>query len=162
MSPIRGSFTVSRGFIGHDDTEYKGIDTVPLDSSSWNVYAVADGVVEEVRIGSYQGDKDAFNGAGNFVVIHHEQGPRNGRYGHTPPVVYTKYFHLSEVYVQPGPVTAGQLIGRIGNTGNTRSENGGDGSHLHFQVHEESRYGPLKDPREYIYLGDGSACNWGN
>ena len=54
---------------------------------------------------------------GNAVTLYHGGG------------FATRYAHMSAVYVSPGQsVSQGQMIGRIGNTGNS------SGPHLHFEV----------------------------
>ncbi len=65
-------------------------------------------------------------GYGLFVVIDHN-------------IDYlTLYAHLSQVTVQEGQVVAkGQLIGRVGSTGNS------SGPHLHFEIRD---FGALVDP----------------
>jgi murein DD-endopeptidase MepM/ murein hydrolase activator NlpD len=40
----------------------------------------------------------------------------------------TTYNHLSEVLATPGPVAAGDVLGRVGSTGHST------GPHLHFEV----------------------------
>ena len=69
-------------------------------------------------------------GYGYFVMIEHE-----GSYE-------TVYAHCSVLYVTAGQyVTRGQLIGSVGNTGNS------NGNHLHFEV----RYlGMCYDPAAFI------------
>ncbi|MBI3958904.1 MAG: M23 family metallopeptidase [Chloroflexi bacterium] len=61
-------------------------------------------------------------GYGNFVVIDHK-------------IDYlTLYGHLSEIFVSEGQVVAqGQLIGRVGSTGNST------GPHLHFEIRDFGR-----------------------
>lgn len=56
-------------------------------------------------------------GAGNFAYIDHGGG------------ISTAYFHLSGYAVRSGWVSAGQVIGWVGATGDAH------GAHLHFQVH---------------------------
>jgi murein DD-endopeptidase MepM/ murein hydrolase activator NlpD len=65
--------------------------------------------------------------AGNMIIIDHGNN------------VQTKYFHLNERYIRVGQrVTRGQVIGTVGNTGNST------GPHLHYEVHVE---GIPKDPQ---------------
>ncbi len=85
---------------------HTGLDIVG--KSGTDIYAAADGVV-------------VFSGLltvrGNATMINHGWG------------VYTGYMHQSELMVKPGDlVKAGQLIGRVGNTGRV------EGPHLHWEV----------------------------
>jgi hypothetical protein len=74
----------------------------------YDILAAADGIVV------YTGTLTVRGGA---TVIDHGWG------------VYTTYMHQSEILVKPGDhVTAGQLIGKIGNTGRVQ------GPHLHWEV----------------------------
>jgi len=130
VPPVYG--TVQEGF----SSEHEAIDIfAPLDTP---VYAAADGVVEEIRIGSYRYDGDAY-GAGNYVVLRHQN---------LNPELWTKYLHLNQVLVTSDEsVSAGQQVGTIGNTGNTI---GPTGYHLHFEIREGSRQGTSIDPLRYI------------
>ena len=52
------------------------------------------------------------------------------------------YAHMSVRYVNVGDtVQKGQMIGRVGNTGNSR------GAHLHFEVRY---YGEKQDPLKFV------------
>lgn len=75
------------------------------------VYAAADGVIEQAgRAGGY----------GNVVVIRHTAQ------------VKTRYAHLSKIVVKEGTrVAQGEMVGKVGATGNVRGKNG---VHLHFEV----------------------------
>lgn len=69
---------------------------------------------------------------GEYVLIDHGGG------------ISTLYAHMSERLVQAGDtVSAGQLVGYCGLTGNTK------GYHLHFEVREN---GKVTNPRNYITL----------
>lgn len=85
---------------------HTGVDlTAPVGTP---VYAVASGVV---------GQSDAGGWAGVHAVIHHEDGS-------------SLYAHMSSMTVKPGDhVTAGQVIGAVGNTGRSF------GAHLHFEYY---------------------------
>lgn len=73
------------------------------------VYAASSGIVAQSRAGGW---------AGTHVVLNHGNGGS------------TLYAHLSGKVVSPGqPVRAGQLIGYVGNTGNSY------GAHLHFEYY---------------------------
>ena len=59
--------------------------------------------------------------AGNAVIVN-------------SPTVMSRYYHLQSIVVTRGqPVSAGQLLGYSGKTGHVVPQNGGDGSHLHFE-----------------------------
>ena len=102
--PVDGGW-VSDGFGG--ERNHKGMDIAA--STGTEIYAAADG--EVVSAGWNTG------GYGYFVQI-----------GHTDEY-QTVYGHMSEVLVSDGQyVSRGQLIGLVGNTGNSF------GSHCHFEV----------------------------
>lgn len=70
------------------------------------------------------------SGYGIYVILDHGDG------------YSSLYAHMSARYVSTGDyVTKGQMIGRVGNTGNSR------GAHLHFEVRY---YGEKKDPLNYV------------
>ncbi|MEK7113551.1 MAG: M23 family metallopeptidase, partial [Patescibacteria group bacterium] len=81
------------------------------------IYSVADGVVKLARMG--------WNGAyGNLIIIQHSNGTE------------TLYSHLYKIATKTGSsVSQGDLIGFVGNSGRVRASPGGNGSHLHFEVH---------------------------
>lgn len=72
-------------------------------------------------------------GYGNVIVIKHD-----GKFK-------TRYAHLSKILIKSGAqVNAGQVIGKVGSTGNTRaSGKTRDSSHLHFEV---EMYGKRVNP----------------
>ncbi|MFQ5628253.1 MAG: murein hydrolase activator EnvC family protein, partial [bacterium] len=87
-------------------TENLGID-IELEAGA-SVHAVADGKVTAV---TWQ------RGRGNLIIINHSDG------------YYTVYTHLDEILVNlQQTITAGQLIGKVGETGSL------EGPLLHFQV----------------------------
>lgn len=92
------------------------------------VYAAAAGQVVRVTNGGAYGQR---------IEIEH-----NGK-------VWTLYAHLSQAAVRVGQtVSAGQLIGKSGNSGNSH------GAHLHFEVRAgANRYSNTVDPMKYL---DGS------
>lgn len=81
------------------------------------IYASAPGKVLLARYG--------WNGAyGNMILIQHPNGTQ------------TLYSHLSSISTKTGAtVGRGELIGKVGNTGRVRAAPGGNGAHLHFEVH---------------------------
>lgn len=65
------------------------------------------------------------------------------------------YLHMNRVAVVTGSnVFAGQTIGEGGNTGRVRAGKGGDGSHLHLEIHRVDAGGArvLVDPSEVLPL----------
>ena len=92
------------------------------------IYATFDG---RVRHTTY-----IARGYGHLIIIRHDNG------------LETFYAHLSEINVKPGDwVTAGQLIGKGGNTGRST------GSHLHYEI----RYkGHSFDPERLIDFTTGT------
>lgn len=76
---------------------------------------------------------------GNAIVIE-SAAPHDGR------PLYTLYGHLSEVFVDEGrPVSAGQLIGRSGDSGVAV------GPHLHFEVRlGQNDYNATRNPRLWL------------
>ncbi len=86
---------------------HNGID-IPADFHT-DIYAVADGICE-VAVWT--------NDYGNFIVLWHENLG-----------VYTFYAHCSAINIAKGQtVSAGDIIGLVGNTGNSY------GNHLHFGI----------------------------
>lgn len=71
-------------------------------------------------------------GAGNYSIISHGGG------------VWTIYMHQSSFAVRSGWVEAGQVIGYVGNTGNSY------GPHLHFEVRTGSTWGYAQDPISWM------------
>ena len=98
---------------------HQGIDVV----ATWQaqVVAAADGSVVEhwpPPDGYYRGHPVY----GGLLILEHENGWR------------TLYAHLSETRVRTGMrVEAGEVIGRVGNTGMSR------GDHLHFEISDAAR-----------------------
>ena len=92
--------------------KYKtAIDLASLGGIDVSVRAAASGVVLIARNSGWNG------GYGNYIVIQHSNG------------LQTLYAHLSEVSVNQGQsVGQGDLIGNMGNTGNST------GTHLHFEL----------------------------
>lgn len=121
LMPVAELRTVGRGYSGY----HGGVDLMAPYGSP--VLAAAAGRVV------YAGRYYAY---GNIIDIEHDDG------------AITRYAHLSRYAagVRPGmTVTAGQVIGAIGTSGNAH------GAHLHFEV----RYGgrPV-DPKPHIMLAE--------
>ena len=119
--PVDGGY-VSDPFIS--DRNHKGMDIGAVTGTE--IYAAADGVV--VSAGWNSG------GYGYFVQLGHVDGYQ------------TVYGHMSSVLVMEGQeVSRGQLIGLVGNTGNSF------GSHCHFEVRQD---GICLDPALFINTYD--------
>ncbi len=121
--PLDGGW-ISDTFIS--DRNHKGLDIAANEGT--DIYAAADGVV--ISAGWNSG------GYGYMVQIDHLNGYQ------------TVYGHMSSVFaVENQTVTKGQLIGAVGDTGNSY------GSHLHFEV----RYmGVCLDPELFLNTVDGT------
>ncbi|MBP8016583.1 M23 family metallopeptidase, partial [Candidatus Gracilibacteria bacterium] len=68
------------------------------------------------------------SGYGNTVSIKHQIS--NGKY------IYSNYSHLSKITAVKGPIKIGEIIGEVGNTGNSY------GNHLHFQIDITNQFHP--------------------
>ncbi len=107
---IKDWFGLRRSFNGSAyDYFHSGVDYgICSQDHPFDIYAAADGVVVAAS---------ALNVRGNATIIDHGWG------------VYTAYYHQAEIYVSAGQqVRAGQLIGKIGQTGRVT------GPHLHWEV----------------------------
>jgi murein DD-endopeptidase MepM/ murein hydrolase activator NlpD len=99
---------------------HRGIDLAAVRGTA--VKAAASGIVIEAHENG---------GYGNTVVIAHT----NLRY-QSDKTFKTRYAHLDKILVRKGQkVLTGECIGKVGSTGFVRKKRGGDGSHLHFEVH---------------------------
>ena len=103
---------------------HKGIDLAA--PKGREVYAVASGKVVAAGFGVWH------SSYGYHVVIKHDFG-------------FTNYAHLSKITVKKGQsVSAGQIIGYCGSTGNST------GPHLHFEIHKGAKPWNRIDPMPYI------------
>ncbi|MDP2651963.1 MAG: LysM peptidoglycan-binding domain-containing M23 family metallopeptidase, partial [bacterium] len=130
QSPKSSSYsTISNPYIGGSGSAQPGYYSNPLPGGiitqgihGWNavdigaargtpIHAAAKGTVIIARTGGWNG------GYGNYVVITHDNGSQ------------TLYGHMTYAIVSSGQsVMAGQVIGYVGNTGEST------GPHLHFEV----------------------------
>lgn len=109
----RDSYTISSRFgwrtLRGRPNYHEGVDLQTFQVIGVPIYAVKDGVC---TVPAFDG-----NGYGNYVTIDHGDG------------IQTRYAHMSSVAVSSGQsVTAGEIIGFVGSTGNST------GPHLHFEV----------------------------
>ncbi len=122
VRPVTGGYRITAGFGDRSGLwgsgRHTGLDfACPVGTS---VHAVAAGIV--IAAG--------FDGAyGNRLEVRHADG------------TVTTYNHLSSITVHGGRVGAGEVIGRVGSTGNTT------GAHLHLEVLQG---GSLVDPARWL------------
>ncbi len=100
-----------------------------------DVIAVSDGTVAKMGFGDYE---NGYSGYGNFILVDHGNG------------LTTQYSHLYSIYVAEGDVvSAGQIIGGVGNTGNST------GNHLDFNIEQD---GKRCDPLHYLTMHPEARC----
>jgi murein DD-endopeptidase MepM/ murein hydrolase activator NlpD len=94
--------------------------------------------VEAFEAGTVKGINTEGSAYGNHVLLDHGNG------------LTSLYAHLTSSRVSKGDkVTAGQLIGNAGHTGNVHPA-GSKGAHLHFEVRRNGGYGHDVDPMPFI------------
>lgn len=127
--------SISSGYKRYDRVDHNGIDVVARSGGIFGVslLSVSSGTVK----------KAAYNSSsGNHVVIDTSVFDPNGPQGNT---MWVRYLHMDQIAAnlyENGTVTAGQIIGTTGYTGNV-SPPGIDGTHLHFDVNNgQYMYGP--------------------
>ena len=110
-------------------TSHRAIDIYSYSGNGSGIYAANNGTVSMVKGGCRVGNLSCNGSGGNYVVINHNNG------------YYTVYMHLKTIAVQTGQnVSAGQVIGTMGNTGNVIPVPTANapylGTHLHFAVYK--------------------------
>jgi murein DD-endopeptidase MepM/ murein hydrolase activator NlpD len=123
VHPVNGALSSDFGWRTHPLTGrtqfHKGVDLAAPEGKA--VAAAGDGRVV------FSGSQEGF---GNMVVIEHPNGYR------------TRYAHLQVAEVSVGdPITAGQKIGAVGQTGRAT------GPHLHFEIWKG---GSVIDPKKVL------------
>lgn len=123
--PVPG-YSITSGYGSRSGSMHYGVDfPSPVGT---NIVASKGGTVIASTYGVYG---QGYGGFGNVVVIDHGNG------------YVTLYAHMSQRSVSAGEtVSKGQLIGLVGNTGNS------SGSHLHFEVRTTS--GNRLDPANFL------------
>ena len=123
MLPMpRGTFVVSSCFAPRWGSFHYGVDMAAPGGTPF--YAAGDGVVV---------DAGPMGGFGNVIMIQHADG------------TITVYGHEQRILVQKGEkVKAGQLIGLVGNLGEST------GYHLHFEVRVGDVGGEKMDPIDWL------------
>ena len=95
------------------------------------VKSSADGIVKSIN--------KNMRGYGNMIEIEHKDGK-----------IVTRYAHLDKILVSIGQkVELGQIIGKVGATGNVRGTS--DPSHLHFEIFYD---GARVDPLKYLFSSE--------
>lgn len=129
--------TLDFGYTYRDGSFHKGIDLTgnPDVNNGYDSVVAIDGGTVTAACNTYSktGKVGGTGDMGNYVIIDHGNGYK------------TRYMHMAKgsVKVVKGQtVKAGQVIGYIGNTGNST------GRHLHFDV---SHNGTYIDPKPYLY-----------
>jgi len=127
VKPLDGNFRISSGFgprkspTAGASTNHQGVDLAAPTGTP----------VRAVKPGKISISKSQATGYGNWIEVKHDDGT-SSRYG-----------HLSSRDVQVGQrVEAGQVIGKVGNTGTST------GAHLHFEV--RNAQGQAVDPQKVM------------
>jgi len=122
--------------LGPDGRLHKGQGESAADYYSYNeeLYAPADGKITEVMDGiesDLMGNMDKEHPGGNYIIL----GIGNGKY------VYFGHLKRGSITVEQGQfVTAGAVLGRIGNSGYS--------THPHLHMHVQNK--PVSDPEGRI------------
>ena len=140
--------TITSGFgkrdapLANASTYHNAIDIGGGREGETNIIAAADGTVTSVTTGCSVGAYSCGGQLGNSIYLTHSDGSQ------------TRYGHLSVVLVNKGDsVKQGQVIGKLGNTGNST------GPHLDFQVKVN---GEVVDPTNYVSAGETRKVCSGN
>lgn len=114
-------------FFGTRGGNHRGLDiSGPGDDTGQPIVAFADGTVSYSQFNG----KTAKSGYGYLVILDHGNG------------IQSYYAHMMEQGIPLGTkVKAGQVVGKIGNTGNS------EGAHLHFEIRINGK--PV-DPMPYV------------
>lgn len=117
--PVNGGYISDRFGVNRGDHLHGGLDIAAPEGT--NIYAADDGTV------TFAGWSNSY---GNYLIVEHEDG------------FETRYAHCTLLLASEGQkVTRGQLIARVGTTGNST------GNHLHFEVRI---HGMVMDPTLYL------------
>ena len=124
---IPGNITTPFGGQTRGEPVHPGVDIA--NKPGTDIPALADGIVASAGPTS--------NGMGNIIVLKDVQGNTH------------QYGHLQNILVKVGQsVRKGQIIGKMGKTGNSYSETGGDPTHLDIRI--ANAYGKWKNPLTYL------------
>lgn len=120
--PVDGNYIITTYY----SYSHRAIDIYSYNGYGSNIKAANNGEVITAVQGCVAGDVSCNGRRGNYVVIRHNKNN-----------YYTVYMHLANISVRVGDVvSAGQVIGSMGNTGHVipvpTSSNPYGGTHLHF------------------------------
>src|SRR3989344_9398997 len=122
-------FNLTRGYnteYTHARKEKYALDFAQSGCASYGkpVHAIGDGEVIDVNSTDKEG-----NGFGFFVKIQHLDG------------TISRYAHLSKTLVEPSLISAGDVVGLIGNSGNVVGYSCREypGTHLHFVMYKDGQ-----------------------
>ena len=123
--PTDNNYTITTYY----GNSHRAIDIYSYTGYGSNIYAANSGTVSMVKGGCVAGNLSCNGSGGNYVVINHNNG------------YYTVYMHLKSINVNVGQiVSSGQIIGKMGNTGNVipvpTSSSPYLGTHLHFALYK--------------------------
>ena len=129
-------------------TTYYSQENQVLDIASsynTNIHSIADGTVILVKNGCIAGNLSCNGKAGNYITIKHDGG------------YYSQYMHLNKIMVNIGnKVSAGDVIGTMGNTGNVIPippyPSSTLGTHLHFVLYDGQRKNLKINPTIFFNL----------
>lgn len=126
LSRLGNITTPYNGKTRYDDN-HKGIDIA--NKKGTPIPALTSGFVEATKTGEVQGSSNY----GNSVISKDENGNA------------LRYSHMDKVFVRPKQyVKRGQIIGTMGDSGNTYSPSGSDASHLDLRMLDA--YNKYRDP----------------
>lgn len=128
--PVAGNYAITTYY----SYSHKAIDIYSYNGYGANILAANNGTVITVDNSCTRGDASCNGRRGNYIVINHNAGN-----------YYTVYMHLAQTKVNVGDtVSAGQVIGSMGNTGYVipapTYSNPYGGTHLHFCLFKGEPY----------------------
>lgn len=150
--PVRGTSATN---LGRAYADYVAVETgtkyhTGLDigaNSGSDVLAAAGGRVRRLDSGTFSNENHCM---GNVVIIDHT-------FLSEPVGLFTLYAHLANITAQDGAtVSAGAVIGTVGNTGTGCNGRTPSNPHLHFELKERGVLGDLGDD-----AAPGTTCCWG-
>ncbi len=130
QDPLATSFVSSFGAVRSGGRSHHGTDL--MSPKMTPVYAAAAGIVTVMRSGGSAGEWLEISHAGGWETWYmhlNEDTPGTNDGAASPEFTYAPLLRVGSV------VTAGQLIGWVGDSGNASSSN----PHTHFEIHHDGR-----------------------